>query len=448
MTKYDFVAIGGGNAGLTAASMAAAAGMRTALVDGGPIGGLCSLNGCNPKKALVRSTEVLDLIRHAEKFCIETGPVKIDWPRVIDRKESFTKPVTPASEASLKQQGIELLRAAPRFLEPHAMQVDGTNVEFGAALIATGSTPRPLKFPGCDFTKTSNDILALRKVPGELTIIGAGAIAFEFGQVFARLGSRVTILTPGKRALKEFDADLVDALLADCATLGITLVPEAGVQTVSRIGDKLRVEYQAGGEVRSLAADFVLNAAGRVPSISELQLDQADVRFDRRGIMTNDFLRSVSNPDVFAAGDAHGRLQLSPIASYEGRVVGRNLVENDAERVDYTSIPRALYTIPQLAMVGMTDDEARSSGREFSVFTNDMSGWKVYAIAGEAPACAKIIVEKGSAKILGAHLYNHSAADQIHLFALAIKFGISADDLRRMVYAYPTLTSALAYTMG
>jgi glutathione reductase (NADPH) len=362
VTKYDFIAIGGGNAGLTATSMAAAAGLRTALVDRGPVGGLCSLNGCNPKKVLVRSIEVLEFVRHADKFGIETGPSKIDWSRVIDRKESFTAAVTPATEASLMQQRIDLLRGAPHFLDRHAMHVSATDFEFGSALVSTGSTSRRITFPGSQFVKTSDDILALRRVPKDLVIIGAGVVAYEFGQVFARLGSRVTTLTPGKRALKEFDSDIVDALVQDSTRLGITLVTQSTVRSVRQGGDGLRVEYEAGG-AHAIDADFVLNAAGRVPSIAELQLDKANVQSDKRGVTTSEFLRSISNRDVFAAGDVHGRLQLSPIASYEGRVVGRNLLENDTERADYSSIPRALYTIPQVAMVGMTEAEARDSGR-------------------------------------------------------------------------------------
>src|SRR6266849_2470182 len=160
MRRYDFVAIGGGEAGLTAVSKTAGAGRRTALVDCGPIGGLCSLNGCNPKKVLVRSTEVLDEIRRAAKFGIEVSEPRVDWSRVIDRKESFTRDVTSSSERSLAQQGIDLVHGAPRFVSKNGLEVNGERIEAGAILIATGSTPRPLTFAGADLVKTSDDILA------------------------------------------------------------------------------------------------------------------------------------------------------------------------------------------------------------------------------------------------------------------------------------------------
>src|SRR5438477_3756701 len=163
--KYDFVAIGGGNAGLGATSRIAAAGHRVALIDRGNIGGLCSLNGCNPKKVLVRSSEVLNEIRHAGKFGIDVGAVKVDWSRVIDRKETFTRGVTEASEESLQQQGIDFIKGAPRFVGRNAVEVNGDRVEAGTFLISTGSTPQPFSFPGAGLVRFSDDVLRWREVP-------------------------------------------------------------------------------------------------------------------------------------------------------------------------------------------------------------------------------------------------------------------------------------------
>jgi glutathione reductase (NADPH) len=449
MRSYDFLAIGGGNAGLTAASRVAAAGRRTALVDRGAIGGLCSLNGCNPKKVLVRSTELLDEIRHASKFGIDVAEPRIDWSRVIDRKESFTNPVTQSAEASLKEQGIDLIQGTPRFVSRSALEVNGERIEVGAVVIATGSLPRPLNFEGAELLKTSDDILALRKVPDDLVIIGAGVVAMEFGQVFARLGTRVKIITPGKQALAGEDEDMVAALMEFSAALGIEFVFQARIKALRRQGEDLILEFEADGKAQSVRADFALNAAGRIASINDLALDKAEVETDRRGVVVDDYLRSPSNPGIFAAGDAHGRLQLSPIASYEGGVVAKNLIEGDTERVNYDAIPRAVYTVPPLASVGLTEAEARKRGLDVAVINSNMEGWKVYAILqGGEVARAKVIIENGSGRIVGAHLYGGAAGENINLFALAMRFDIKADDLKQMVYAYPTLGSALPYTLG
>src|SRR5262245_16864485 len=160
MKHYDFVAIGGGNAGLTAAAKVVAAGYRTALIDRGAVGGLCSLNGCNPKKVLVRTTELLDEIRHAERFGITVADTRVDWRRVIERKESFTNPVTSQTETSLQSQGIDLIQGSPRFTSRNTLEVNGDTIETGAVIIATGSNPRQLQFAGTEYVKTSNDILA------------------------------------------------------------------------------------------------------------------------------------------------------------------------------------------------------------------------------------------------------------------------------------------------
>ncbi len=449
MKSYDFIAIGGGNAGLTAASYAAAAGHRTALIDRGAVGGLCSLNGCNPKKVLVRATEVLDEIRHAAKFGIEASEPRVDWSRVIDRKESFTEPVTPQTEKSLKDQGIDLIQGSPRFASKNELEVNGERIHAGAIVIATGSTPRKLTFEGAHLTKTSNDILALRDVPRDLVIIGAGVVAMEFGHVFARIGSRVKIITPGKQVLGGEDEDIVAALVEFSKNLGIEFIFQAEIKAAREQDGRLVVEYEADGKYQTAQADFILNAAGRVPSINEMALDKAEVETDRRGVVVNDYLRSPTNPNIFAAGDAHGRLQLSPIASYEGRVVARNFLENDVERVNYDAIPRAVYTIPQLASVGLTENEARKRGVDIKVVNSDMQNWKVYSIleAGRM-ARAKMIIENGTNRIVGAHLLGGASGEEIHIFALAIRFGITADDLKQMVYAYPTFSSALPYTLG
>ena len=448
MIDYDFVAIGGGNAGLTAVSRIAGAGHRTALIDRGPIGGLCSLNGCNPKKVLVRSTELLDEIRHADKFGIEVSNPRIDWSRVIDRKESFTSNVTSASEASLKEQGIDLIQGLPRFVSPNELEVEGQRIQAKSFVIATGSTPRELACEGREFIKTTNDILALRDLPADLVIIGAGVVAMEFGQVFARAGSRVKILTPGKRALSGEDEDMVAHLIEFSKALGIEIIFQARLKAVRRQPEGFAVEFEAGGSSQTTRADFVLNAAGRVAAINDLALDNAEVKIDRRGVVVNEFLRSQSNPQVFAAGDAHGRAQLSPVASYEGRVVARNFLEEDAERVRHDWIPRAVYTVPPLASVGLTESDARKRGFDIQVTKNDMSGWKVYQIVGEEVAHSKIVTEAQSGLILGAHLYAQNAGEIINIFGVAMKFGILADDLKNFVYAYPTLSSALPYVFG
>jgi glutathione reductase (NADPH) len=446
MERYDFIAIGGGNTGLAAAYRIAAAGRKVALVDKGPVGGLCSLAGCNPKKVLVRATEVLDEVRRAGEHGIEVEVNRVDWSRVIDRKKSFTDPVPAQTEESLSKKGIALIRGLARFVSPDAIEVDGRELEAQGFLIATGSTPRRLWFPGAEATRISDDILDLREVPRDLVILGAGVVAFEFGQVFARLGSRVSMLMPSDRALRGSDADLVAVLVEHSKRLGIDFVAHTRVHGVSARGSRLAVEAEVSGVMRIFEADFVLNAAGRVAALESLNLPAAGVAGHAKGVVVDDYLRSPSNRRVFAGGDAHGKRQLSPVASYEGRIVARNFLEGDVERVDYEAVPQAVFTVPPLAWVGRTEEQARKEEGRITVASHDMENWRVFAIAGERPARAKVVLEERTQRILGAHLLGACAAELIHVFAMAMRYGLTATDLDKMVWVYPSFSAALDST--
>lgn len=443
MTRYDLVVIGGGNTGLAVANRVSATGKRVVLVDKGPVGGLCSLAGCNPKKVFVRASEVLDEVRRAGDLGIRTGEVSVVWEEVWRRKHAFTDPVPESTEHGLASKGVERIHGVARFVAPDTMIAADDELQADAFVIATGSTPRRLTFPGAELVQTTDDILELRRVPERLVILGAGVVAFEFGFVFARMGTKVTILMHSTRVLAGFDDDFAAHAADFGRSIGIEFVPSTTITRVRAEGDQFGVEFTAesGGDVRE--ADFVLNAAGRVPAIDQLDLPAANVETWRRGVVVDEYLRSRSNRRVFAGGDAHGVFQLSPVASYEGRVIARNFLEGDVVKADYRVVPQAIYTTPPLATVGWTETEARQSGRNVKVRTSDMKSWKVYAIAGEPVAWAKVVVDAETDRVLGAQLFGAGAADNIHVFALAIRTGLTAADLREAVYAYPTFASAI-----
>ena len=447
MTDYDLVVIGGGNTGLSASYGVAAAGRRVALVDRGPVGGLCSLAGCNPKKIFVRATEVLDEVRRAGEHGIETGDVSIDWHKVWRRKKSFTDPVPAETEASLRTRGIELIRGEARFVGPDRIAAGERVLTAEGFVVATGSHPRRLDFPGHELVRTSNDVLEIEEPPASMAIIGSGVVAFELGQVFARLGTKVTMLMRHDRALTGFDEDFIESVLRFSEDLGIEFWKHTEVRAASRAENGVRLDLQRAGRSISMEADYVLNASGRVASIESLNLPAAGVAWTERGVTVDAYLRSPGNRRVFAGGDAHGERELSPVASYEGRVIARNFLKGNAERVDYSRVPSAVFTVPPLASVGMTEQEARRAGRPVEVASNDMTAWKVYAMAGEPVACAKVVAEKGTGLILGAQLFEAGAAENIHIFALAMRAGMTTEQFRELVFVYPTFSSALSSTV-
>jgi glutathione reductase (NADPH) len=442
MAHFDFIVLGGGNAGLAAAKRVKGAGRKVALIDPTPIGGLCPLRGCNPKKVLVRAAEVLHVVKDAGEHGVRTGQVTVDWNAVIDRKHGFTDGVTESTEKGLRDAGIDYIDLPARFVSPDSLKVENRTLTFDHALIATGSAPRRLEFPGADMTVTSDGILDLRDVPRRLAIIGSGVVAFEFASVFVRLGSEVHMLMRGRDALGRSDADLVSRLIEHLRTLGFTLHEDVEIERIERAGGAREVKLKNG---KSIGADVVLNATGRPPQLDALDLAAAKVEYSEKGVKVDEYLRSVSNRAIFAAGDAHGRMPLSPVATYEGNVVAQNVLESDVRRVEYDAIPSVVFTIPPLADVGMTEDEARKQGHELDVITEDMSEWTVFRIAAEKPAHGKAIFEKRTGRLLGAHLFGAGADENIHLFALAMRFGLSRNQLAQMIYAYPTFGSAVGH---
>jgi glutathione reductase (NADPH) len=443
MTNYDVIVIGGGNAGQAAAFRVARAGKKTALVDRGDVGGLCALRGCNPKKVIVRATEILDEVRRAGVHGITTGPVVIDWGHVIDRLHSFTDPIPEQVEENLRKSGITRLRGVARFTAPDQLTVDGRELTAESFVVATGSHPRLLGIPGAELAKTSDDIFDVREPPRRMAIIGAGVVACELAFVFARLGCEVTVIARGDRALGgELDQDFLAPILGFGERLGIRWLWNTHVRAIEQFDKGLRLDL---GD-RAVEVDFVLNAAGRTAAIEELDLALANVKASERGIEVDEYLCSPHNPRVYAAGDAHGKWQLSPVASYEGRVIARNILAPRSHAVDYGPLPRVVFTTPPIARVGITEDEAKRSGLDIITVTNDMTSWKVHAIAGDELARAKTIVDKATGKLLGAQLCSPTAADTIHVFALAIRSGMTRAELEDMVYAYPTPTSAFAST--
>lgn len=443
-TQYDMVVIGGGSTGLSAAYRVAAAGRRVALVDKGPVGGLCSLAGCNPKKVFVRASEVLETVRESGKHGVRTGEISVDWQTVWTRKHSFTDPVPESTEHSLAASGVQRVRGVARFIDEQTLSAGDDRLQAQAFVIATGSHPRRLDIPGAELLKTSNDVLELQEAPRRMVIIGSGVVAFEFSHVFARLGTKVTMLMRSHGGLAGFDDDFAKLALDFTRDhLGVEFMPRADVTLIAKDGDEYRVECACDGRAEVRRADFVLNAAGRDASVEELNLAAANVQTSQRGVVVDDFLRSKTNRRVFAGGDVHGVRQLSPVASYEGRIIAQNFLQGDVRKVDYNTVPQCIFITPPLASVGMTETIADEMGLETSVWNADMTQWTVYRIAGEPIAHAKVVAEKKSGKVVGAQLFGPTASENIHIFALAMQCGLTVAHLADMVYAYPTFASTI-----
>jgi len=377
---------------------------------------------------------------------IEAAELQIDWPELMRFKRSFTEPVTKRREDDFARAGIAAFHGRARFAGPTTVQVGEETLEGRYVVIAAGEAPADLGIPGAEHLTTSDQFLELNELPPRLLFIGGGYIAFEFAHVAALAGSQVTVLHRGPRPLALFDPDLVDQLVERTRELGIDLHLEAEATGIEKTSAQLTARALASGETRTFQADMVVHSAGRVPEIGDMNLDAAGIEWEKRGVRVNDFLQSVSIPAVYAAGDAaaSGGLPLAPVASYEGQVVAANLLKGNHQKPNYLGIPSVVFTIPPLAAVGLSERGAREQNLKFGVKMEITSTW--YSSRRVAETCSgyKVLVEEGTDHILGAHILGSEAGEVINIFALAIRSGIRATDLKHTLFAYPTSGSNMS----
>ena len=440
--RYDVVVLGAGNAGMEAAAVAKAHGRSVAIVENRAVGGTCPLRGCVPKKVLVAAAEALDGIAKASMHHIETGGARLDWAGLIGRARSFVAGSSESFATSLRERGIDLHEGTARFVGRTRVAVGDVELDGGKIVIATGSKPRPLPIEGARHMIISDDLLTDPTLPESLVFIGGGVVALEFSHVLARAGCAVTILEVGPRLLPAADAEAAAVLRQVSEQLGIAVLTEVEVEAIEPEGSGLKVRFRHRDAVRTIAAQRVANGAGRIPDLDALDLDAAGIEHDRGHIALDGNLRSRSNPDVYVAGDAIAETaQLSPLATHEGRAVGRHIVGAGGGPPDYPAVPSVVFTVPALASVGLTEAEARDKGVAFEVETRDMGDWLSSRLYGASAAYAKVLVESGSGRILGAHLVGKGCEEVIHLFALAIRQRLTSGDLSSMVYGFPTFSS-------
>lgn len=444
---FDVIVIGAGNAGLAASAVARKAGLSVAIIEKDGIGGTCPLRGCVPKKVLVAAAEVIDTINHASSHHIHVGKPSIDWPQLIKRKQEIISPLSPSFENSLHHKGIELIRGSAKFVDEHTLAVNNILYEAKKIVIATGSRPRTFPIEGFHHVISSDDILELEDLPPSLLFIGAGVISLEFSHVFARAGVKVTLLEIASRALPQWEEEIVEKLVLESKKLGITILTNVEIKNIKDNDSGFSVHFLQDGQEKSIHADLVANGAGRIPNVDKLNLKAAHIEHEGHYIFLDEFLRSRSNPDVFVAGDPTSSAQLSPVATYEGKIVGHNLTNVKMISPNYSAIPSCIFTIPALASVGFTEGEARKKNLEFVVKTNDLTSWLSGRTYAESVAFSKVLIEKKTNQIIGAHIIGHDAPELINFLTLAMKHGISSDQIKEMVLVYPTFGSDLTYVV-
>lgn len=448
MTKnFDLIVIGTGAAGATAANQCKAAGWNVAIVDSRPFGGTCALRGCDPKKVLVGATEVIERVRQMAGKGIASDGVRIDWPALMRFKRTFTEPVPADREHQFLQTGIAVFHGCARFTHKTTIQVGDDTLIGRFVLIAAGARPATLRIDGEEHLTTSDKFLELDQLPSRILFIGGGYISLEFAHLSARAGAHVQILHRGARLLERFDPDMVARLVKATEELGVTVRLNTTVQGIAEESGQFIVHGSFNDSLQSFEADMAVHGAGRVPDIDDMNLQTAGVERTKRGIAVNDYLQSVSNPAVYAAGDAAASRgpPLTPVAGLEGEVVAANLLNGNHRKPDLAAVASIVFTLPSVASVGLLESAAKEQGFKFRVNHQDTSGWYSSRRLGAKHSAFKVLIEEGSDRILGAHVIGPQAEEQINLFTLAIRSEIRASDIEQTLFAYPTGASDLSY---
>ncbi len=448
MERYNLIVLGAGSGGLTVAAGGAIVGARVALLEKHRMGGDCLNYGCVPSKALLRAAKVAQTIRIADKYGIRGGgplPAQ-DLKSVMDYVRRARAYVAPHDSVErFAGFGVEVELTAGRLRSPHEV----TLVDSGATIwgrhivLATGSRPRIPELPGLAEAGflTNETVFDCERLPAMLLVIGGGPIGTELGQAFARLGSRVTIVSGAEHILPREDPDVADVLASQLREEGVTVLDRARAVAVTRVDGMKRVSVRTPEGERTIDAEEILVAAGRSPNVENLGLEEAGVAFNERRVQIDRTCRT-NIRSVWAVGDVAGPYQFTHWANYQARIVIRNALFPGSWSCDFDTVPWTTFTEPEVARVGLSETEARQRGVAYDVFTAPFEDNDRALCDGESEGFVKVLTRRGSGAILGAAIVHAHAGELLAELVLAKKHGLGLAKLSTPIHVYPTLAEA------
>jgi len=443
--KFDAVVVGSGTSAYYAVDGLNKGGRKIAIVDERPYGGTCALRGCQPKKYLVSNAEAVAMARQLVGRGIVAAP-KTDWKSLQALKNSFLDGQSEAGVKNWQEAGVTTFHGRAVMTGEDEVTVGHDRLKAHYIVLATGAKPRYSEIPGTAHVRDSEHFLNLPDLPNRILFIGGGYISFEFAHVTIRAGAeRVTILHRSAQPLKTFDQDIVKIIIRASEAEGIKIVLNESPLSVESTENGLILQSSKG---RVYEADLIIEATGRVPNLSVLEGGHGKVKSSLHGVIVNEFLQSVSNPRVYAVGDcAATQYMLAPVADEEGKTAACNILQGNIQTIDYSAVPRVLFTIPSIGSVGLTEEQAKEQNLDFRVNQGMTTHWPSSKRIGEEYGTYKILIDNRTDEILGAHIARHSASEAINVLALAMKYRIKASEVAEFMWAYPTVTSDLKYML-
>ncbi len=443
--RYDLMVVGGGTAGLVSAAGAASLGAKVALAERDKLGGDCLYRGCVPTKTLIKSARVARLIGCSEEYGIKSPGHEVDFPAVMDRMDRIVGTAGEHDDpARFRKMGVDIfLGDEASFVSPREVSVDGRHLGAHSVILATGSHPVAPPVEGLEEVRylTNVEALQLRRLPRSLIIIGSGPIGCEFAQIFSRFGSEVAMLSSSPLPLPKEDSEVGEVLKQVMISEGVAFhggfqATEAHVEN----GEKVITASNDRGERVEIRAEEILIAAGRAPTAGSLALENAGVELEKTGLKVDEHLRTTA-PNVYAAGDITGKYLFTHVAEYQGRTALRNALFPVKTKADHRVVPWTTFTDPEVARVGLTEEQAREEHGYVKVYRQEFAGVDRALTDGETTGFVKVVTGRRG-KILGGHIIGPDAGNLIHEIVLAMQKNIPIQSLSTMIHVYPTLSQA------
>ena len=444
---YDLFVIGGGSGGVRASRMAALAGARVALAEEYRLGGTCVIRGCIPKKLLVYASQFKENIMDSAGYGWSFGECKFDWPTLIANKDREIDRLEGLYKANVEKSGVTILQDRAVFEDEHTLLLLNSQKKVTAKkiLIATGNRPtREMGtshiIPGGNLCITSDEAFHLEKLPERILIAGGGYIALEFAHIFHGLGSKVSLVYRGDKPLRGFDEMVRDALMESMAQRGIEVLLGCEFTKVEKRGDHLHAETNKGATIET---DQIMLAIGRMPNTAALHVEKAGVELGKKGEIRVDTYSATTNPHIYAIGDVTDRIQLTPVAIHEAMCFVETAFKDNPTRPDHAHVASAVFTTPEIAAVGLTEEKALLMGHTIDVYKSTFKPL-LHTLGGRpVRTYMKLIVDAKTDKVLGCHMFGDHAAEVIQVVAVCLKMGATKRDFDTTIALHPTAAEEL-----
>nr|WP_288500844.1 glutathione-disulfide reductase [uncultured Pseudomonas sp.] len=434
---FDLFVIGAGSGGVRAARFAAGYGARVAVAESRYLGGTCVNVGCVPKKLLVYGAQFADEFEHAEGFGWTPGQASFSWPTLIANKNREIERLNGIYRKLLVGSGVTLVEGHARLLDEHRVEVDGKIYSAERILIATGGWPHVPEIPGHEHAINSNQAFFLEELPKRILVVGGGYIAVEFASIFNGLGAQTSLLYRGDLFLRGFDKSLRTHLHEELGKRGLDVQFNTDIARINKQADgSLKATLKDG---RTLEADCIFYATGRRPMLDNLGLENTSVSLDDKGYIEVDDEYQTSAPSILAIGDVIGRVQLTPVALAEGMAVARRLFKPEEYRkVDYRMIPTAVFSLPNIGTVGLSEEQAREAGHEVKIFESRFRPMKLTLTESDERTLMKLVVDAKTDRVLGCHMVGPDAGEIVQGLAVALKAGATKQVFDETIGVHPS----------